>query len=231
MKKRIDKDSLGEIQIPFDALYGPQTQRAVENFNFSSYIMPKDFLISLLEIKKAAAKSNYKLKLISKNKCDAIVKSTEYLINNYDDKNFPVDVFQTGSGTSTNMNVNEVIARVAKIKFKTEVHPNDDINKCQSSNDVIPTCISYFSVKSLNGLLIPGGGATISPAAIYSMQKTIEVNDNGLRDYPYIRPQTCAKKTRVCVWFPVAHKQTKKKKKITRLSRHLSLDFVFFLVW
>ena len=80
MKKRIEKDSLGEIQIPFDALYGPQTQRAVENFNFSSYIMPKDFLISLLEIKKAAAKSNYKLKLISKNKCDAIVKSTEYLI-------------------------------------------------------------------------------------------------------------------------------------------------------
>ena len=77
------------------------------------------------------------------------------LINNYDDKNFPVDVFQTGSGTSTNMNVNEVIARVAKIKFKTEVHPNDDINKCQSSNDVIPTCISYFSVKSLNSLLIP----------------------------------------------------------------------------
>lgn len=155
MKKRIEKDSLGEIQIPIDALYGPQTQRAVENFNFSSYKMPKDFLISLLEIKKAAAKSNYKLKLISKNKCDAIVKSTEYLINNYDDKNFPVDVFQTGSGTSTNMNVNEVIARVAKIKFKTEVHPNDDINKCQSSNDVIPTCISYFSVKSLNGLLIP----------------------------------------------------------------------------
>ena len=128
MKKRIEKDILGEIQIPFYALYGPQTQRAIENFNFSSYKMPKDFLISLLEIKKAAAKSNHKLKLISKNKCDAIVKSTEYLINNYDDKNFPVDVFQTGSGTSTNMNINEVIARVCKIKFKIEVHPNDDIN-------------------------------------------------------------------------------------------------------
>ena len=153
MKKRIEKDSLGEIQIPFDALYGPQTQRAVENFNFSSYIMPKDFLISLLEIKKAAAKSNYKLKLISKNKCDAIVKSTEYLINNYDDKNFPVDVFQTGSGTSTNMNANEVIANLCYKTSKVKIHPNDDVNMSQSSNDVIPTVMNlayYFdSTKKL----------------------------------------------------------------------------------
>ena len=143
---KVEKDSMGQVKIPTDALYGPQTQRAVDNFNVSNLVMPKEFIISVLKVKIAAAQANYKLKLIDKKICDAICKSSQYLIENYDTSNFPLDVFQTGSGTSTNMNVNEVIANRAHVlagknlgEGEKTLAPNDDVNKSQSSNDTFPT--------------------------------------------------------------------------------------------
>ena len=106
---RVESDSMGDVKIPKNALYGPQTQRAVDNFLVSDLIMPKEFIVSTLLIKIAAAKANYKLGLLNKNISVAITKSAKFLINSYDKSNFPIDVFQTGSGTSTNMKVNEVI--------------------------------------------------------------------------------------------------------------------------
>ena len=111
---RVESDSMGEVKIPKNALYGAQTQRAVDNFIISDLVMPKEFIISLLLVKIAAAKANAKLGLLSMKISTAIIKSAEYLISNFDHEDFPIDVFQTGSGTSTNMNVNEVIANRAK---------------------------------------------------------------------------------------------------------------------
>ena len=154
-KFRIESDSMGKVKIPKNAMYGPQTQRAIDNFKISNLVMPKDFIISLLDLKIAAAKANLKLKLIEKKKTDAIVRSAEYLIKNFDQKNFPIDIFQTGSGTSTNMNVNEVIANTSKKVFKIKIHPNDDVNMSQSSNDVIPSAINHSAYKNLIIKLIP----------------------------------------------------------------------------
>ena len=154
-KFRTEKDSMGKVKLPRDSLYGPQTQRAIDNFNISNLTMPHDFINSLLLIKIAAAKANLKLNLIDKKKSFAIVKSANYLIKNYDHDNFPVDVFQTGSGTSTNMNVNEVIANISKKVFKTQIHPNDDVNMSQSSNDVIPSTINHSAYKLVIEKLIP----------------------------------------------------------------------------
>ena len=125
---RVESDSMGDVKIPKNALYGPQTQRAVDNFLVSDLVMPKEFIVSTLLIKIAAAKANYKLGLLNKNISVAITKSAKFLINSYDKSNFPIDVFQTGSCTSTNMNVNEVISNLSKNKFKIKVHPNDDVN-------------------------------------------------------------------------------------------------------
>ncbi len=152
---KVEKDSMGQVKIPRDALYGPQTQRAVDNFNVSNLVMPKEFIISVLKVKIAAAQANYKLKLIDKKICDAICKSSQYLIENYDTSNFPLDVFQTGSGTSTNMNVNEVIANIAKKKYKAKIHPNDHVNMSQSSNDVIPTAINHCAFMLASENLLP----------------------------------------------------------------------------
>jgi len=152
---KVEKDSMGQVKIPTDALYGPQTQRAVDNFNVSNLVMPKEFIISVLKVKIAAAQANYKLKLIDKKICDAICKSSQYLIENYDTSNFPLDVFQTGSGTSTNMNVNEVIANIASKKYKAKIHPNDHVNMSQSSNDVIPTAINHCAFMLASENLLP----------------------------------------------------------------------------
>lgn len=152
---RIEKDSMGKVDIPKNALYGPQTQRAIDNFAISDLVMPKEFIVSILLIKIAAAKANYKLGLLDKKISDAIVKSAKYLINFYDVDHFPVDVFQTGSGTSTNMNVNEVISNIAKKKFKINVHPNDHVNMSQSSNDVIPTGINHCAYNLALTKLVP----------------------------------------------------------------------------
>ena len=152
---RIEKDSMGEVNLPKDALYGPQTQRAIDNFAISDLIMPKEFIESLLLIKIAAAKANHKLGLLDKKICDTIIKSANFLLESYNSEYFPVDIFQTGSGTSTNMNVNEVISNISKKKFKTNVHPNDHVNMSQSSNDVIPTAINHCSYKLAITKLLP----------------------------------------------------------------------------
>ncbi len=161
MKYRIEKDSMGEIKVPANAYYGAQTQRAVENFPVSGETMPFEFIKAVVLIKLAAAKVNMKLGLIDKKIGKAIVKASKEILKGKFKDQFPVDVFQTGSGTSTNMNVNEVIATRAneiltgKRITKHPVHPNDHVNFGQSSNDVIPTAIHISSMLELKNHLYP----------------------------------------------------------------------------
>lgn len=138
---RIEKDSLGEVLIPKDALYGPQTQRAVDNFPNSGLKMPPTFIHALAKIKAACAKVNADLKLLAPDIAKAIIDAADSVAEGQYDMYFPIDVFQTGSGTSTNMNVNEVIARIASLRSHQTIHPNDHVNMSQSSNDIIPTTI------------------------------------------------------------------------------------------
>jgi fumarate hydratase class II len=138
---RIERDSMGELKVPATALWGAQTQRAVQNFPISGRPMPREFIRAVALIKAAAARANTALGLLDKAVSDAIAKAAEAVARGEHDAHFPVDVFQTGSGTSTNMNANEVIAKLASGHLGRTVHPNDDVNMAQSSNDVIPTAI------------------------------------------------------------------------------------------
>ena len=159
MKFRIEKDSLGEVKVPSKALWGAQTQRAVNNFPISGIKMDfpftKSFVSSLGIIKDAAAKANLKLKLISSKKSKSISKAAKEIWQEKHHHEFPIDVFQTGSGTSSNMNANEVIANLATKYSKTLISPNDDVNMSQSSNDVIPTAIKISAHMDLTRKLLP----------------------------------------------------------------------------
>ena len=159
MKYRIEKDSLGEIKVPAKALWGAQTQRAVNNFPISGIKMDfpftKSFVSSLGLIKDASAKANLRLKLISSKKSKAISRASKEVWQEKHHHEFPIDVFQTGSGTSSNMNANEVIANLATKYAKVEVSPNDDVNMSQRSNDVIPTAIKISAHMDLNKKLFP----------------------------------------------------------------------------
>ena len=159
MKFRIEKDSLGNVKVPVKALWGAQTQRAVDNFPISGIKMDfpftKSFVSSLGLIKDAAAKANLKLKLISSKKSKAISKAAKEVWQEKHHNEFPIDVFQTGSGTSSNMNANEVIANLATKYSKVKISPNDDVNMSQSSNDVIPTAIKVSSHMDLTKKLYP----------------------------------------------------------------------------
>jgi len=159
MKYRIEKDSLGEVKVPSKALWGAQTQRAVNNFPISGIKMDfpftKSFVSSLGLIKDAAAKANLRLKLISSKKSKAISKAAKEVWQEKHHNEFPIDVFQTGSGTSSNMNANEVIASLATKYAKVKVGPNDDVNMSQSSNDVIPTAIKISAHMDLTKKLFP----------------------------------------------------------------------------
>ena len=159
MKYRIEKDSLGEVRVPSKALWGAQTQRAVNNFPISGIKMDfpftKSFVSSLGLIKDAAAKANLKLKLISSKKSKAISKAAKEVWQEKHHHEFPIDVFQTGSGTSSNMNANEVIANLAGKFSKETISPNDDVNMSQSSNDVIPTAIKISAHLDLTNKLLP----------------------------------------------------------------------------
>jgi fumarate hydratase class II len=151
---RIERDSLGEMQVPADAYWGAQTQRAVENFPISGIEFSRRFVRALGVVKKAAAQANRDLGLVDDKKADAIVQAADEVIAGEHDDQFPVDVFQTGSGTSSNMNANEVIAnRAAEILGEDVgdrvVHPNDHVNFGQSSNDVIPTAMHVASLEAL----------------------------------------------------------------------------------
>ncbi len=159
MKYRIEKDSLGEVRVPSKALWGAQTQRAVNNFPISGIKMDfpftKSFVTSLGLIKDAATKANLRLKLISSKKSKAISKAAKEVWQEKHHHEFPIDVFQTGSGTSSNMNANEVIANLASKYAKLDVNANDDVNMSQSSNDVIPTAIKISSHMDLTKKLYP----------------------------------------------------------------------------
>ena len=159
MKFRIEKDSLGEVKVPSKALWGAQTQRAVNNFPISGIKMDfpftKSFVSSLGLIKDAAAKANLKLKLISAKKSKAISRAAKEVWKEKHHHQFPIDVFQTGSGTSSNMNANEVIASLATKFAKIQIKPNDDVNMSQSSNDVIPTAIKISAHMDLTKKMLP----------------------------------------------------------------------------
>ncbi len=151
---RIERDSMGELKVPADALYGAQTQRAVDNFPISGLPMPREFIRALGLIKSAAAQANADLGHLRKTKARAIRKAAERVAAGEFDAHFPIDVFQTGSGTSSNMNANEVIAHVAA-NGGVKVHPNDDVNNGQSSNDVIPTAIQVSAALTASEKLLP----------------------------------------------------------------------------
>ena len=152
---RLEKDSLGEIQVPKDALYGAQTQRAIDNFPLSGFLMPRSFIHAIGLIKAAAAKVNADLDLLSPPVAKAIIDAAESVAEGLYDEHFLIDVFQTGSGTSTNMNANEVIAHLASLRSNLKINPNDDVNKCQSSNDVIHTAIHISACIDTHQKLLP----------------------------------------------------------------------------
>ncbi|GIV59812.1 class II fumarate hydratase [Rhodocaloribacter litoris] len=157
---RIEKDSLGEVQVPAEALYGAQTQRALENFPISGLRFPRRFIEALGLIKQAAAVANRDLGLLDPEKAEAIIAAARQVVDGEVDDQFVLDIFQTGSGTSTNMNANEVIANLATEHLGGRrgsklVHPNDDVNMSQSSNDVIPTAMHIAARMALEAELIP----------------------------------------------------------------------------
>lgn len=162
---RVEHDSMGELRVPADALWGAQTQRAVQNFPVSGVPMPREFIRALGLIKAAAAEVNGGFGLLGKGAAAAIRASALEVAEGGHDAHFPIDVFQTGSGTSSNMNANEVIATLATRSGRVKVHPNDHVNLGQSSNDVIPTAIRVSAQLAVTGQLLP---------ALKHLRKTIE---------------------------------------------------------
>ena len=152
---RIEKDSMGEFEVPESAKYGASTARAVENFPISNLRFTRTFIKSLAEIKKACAIVNAKNNLLQENLSSAIIESAQEVIDGDHDEDFVLDIFQTGSGTSTNMNANEIIANLATNISGEKVHPNDHVNMSQSSNDVIPTATNVACVLEISQGLIP----------------------------------------------------------------------------
>lgn len=159
-KTRIEKDSMGNVNVPEEALWGAQTQRAVENFNISELRIPNEFLKALALVKLSAAHANNTLGKITEQQYKLIKEAAEEIIAEKHNKHFPIDVFQTGSGTSWNMNMNEVISNLANLKSGKElgskdlIHPNDIVNMGQSSNDVIPTAINISSRLAADKLIV-----------------------------------------------------------------------------
>jgi fumarate hydratase, class II len=152
---RTERDSMGELSVPADALWGAQTQRAVQNFPISGLTMPREFIAALGLVKQAAARANAKLDLLKADVSKAVDGAAAEVAAGKHNGQFPIDVFQTGSGTSTNMNANEVIARLATTRLGRPVHPNDDVNMGQSSNDVIPTTIHVSAALAVRNDLLP----------------------------------------------------------------------------
>ena len=157
---RIEHDTMGEVRVPADALYRAQTQRAVDNFPISGKGLESAHIKALAQVKKAAARANLALKVLDAERAQAIIDAADRVATGDYDAHFPIDVFQTGSGTSSNMNANEVIAELATRALKaagssTEVHPNDHVNASQSSNDVFPTSVHVAVTGALINDLIP----------------------------------------------------------------------------
>jgi len=152
---RTEHDSMGELKVPADALWGAQTQRAVDNFPISSLKLPRPFIGALALVKQAAARANTALGLLDPKLSAAIQSAAAEVAAGKHDRHFPIDVFQTGSGTSTNMNANEVIAALASARHGSAVHPNDHVNMGQSSNDSIPTAVHLSAALALRAQLVP----------------------------------------------------------------------------
>ncbi|MET3193847.1 class II fumarate hydratase [Bacillus sp. OAE603] len=160
MKYRIEKDSIGEINVPADKLWGAQTQRSFQNFKIGTERMPVQLIHALAIIKKCAALVNKELGKLDNEKADAIIEAVNEILSGKLDEHFPLVVWQTGSGTQTNMNVNEVIAHrgnqiLEALGSKKSIHPNDDVNKSQSSNDTFPTAMHIAAIIELNKQLLP----------------------------------------------------------------------------
>ena len=173
MKTRIERDSMGELEVPETALYGAQTQRAIDNFPVSGKTMPETFIRALLTAKSAAAQANAKLELLPVNVANAISEVVAELLASPDlMSHFPVDVYQTGSGTSSNMNANEVLATLASAKVGEVVSANDHINYGQSSNDIIPTTIHISATVEVTEQLLPA--LEYLHDAIVSKAKTVD---------------------------------------------------------
>ncbi len=170
---RIEKDSMGELEVPADALWGAQTQRAVNNFPISGLTMPRRFIAALGLVKWAAAGANAELGLLKNELAIAIQKAALAVSDGDYDEHFPIDIFQTGSGTSSNMNANEVISHLATTSLGKEVHPNDHVNMSQSSNDVIPTCVHVSAALAIQQQLLP---------ALRHLSKTLESKADEMRD-------------------------------------------------
>ena len=171
---RIEHDSMGELKVPADALYGAQTQRAIDNFPISGLTLPREFIRALGLIKAAAAAANLTLGHLKKGQAAAIRKASMAVAEGRYDAQFPIDVFQTGSGTSTNMNANEVIAHLAA-QGGAKVHPNDHVNYGQSSNDVIPTAIHVSATLASSEQLLP---------ALKHLKKAIDKRSRELKNVP-----------------------------------------------
>ncbi|HUP54968.1 MAG TPA: class II fumarate hydratase [Methylomirabilota bacterium] len=164
---RIERDSMGEMAVPADALYGASTQRAVLNFPISGQRFPRPFIRALALVKQAAAEMNGELGLLDRRLADAIAAAAADVAGGGHDDQFPIDIYQTGSGTSTNTNMNEVVAHLATARLSAgagpgagadagpKVHPNDDVNRCQSSNDVIPTALQLSAAIEIEERLLP----------------------------------------------------------------------------
>jgi fumarate hydratase, class II len=152
---RTEHDTMGDVQVPADALYGAQTQRAVENFPISGTGLERGHIEALARIKKAAARANTELGVLDRDVADAIVSAADEVTTGAHDAQFPVDIFQTGSGTSSNMNMNEVLAALATTRLGRPVHPNDDVNASQSSNDVFPTSVHLAATAGVVRDLVP----------------------------------------------------------------------------
>jgi fumarate hydratase class II len=152
---RVERDTMGEVLVPADALYGAQTARAVENFPISGEPVPADVVHAVARIKQAAARVNARMGVLPSDVADAVTQSAADVADGGHDDQFPIDVFQTGSGTSTNMNVNEVVATLAGRRLGRRVHPNDEVNASQSSNDVFPSAIHLAALDVARHDLLP----------------------------------------------------------------------------
>jgi fumarate hydratase, class II len=168
---RIERDSMGELKVPADALWGAQTQRAVQNFPISGQAMPSAFIASLGLIKQAAARANQNMQLLDGKVAAAVEAAAAEVAAGAHDAQFPIDVFQTGSGTSSNMNANEVIAALASRRLGSAVHANDHVNMGQSSNDVIPTAIHVSAALAVRRELVP---------ALTHLREVLAVKEGGL---------------------------------------------------
>ena len=152
---RIEHDTMGEVRVPASARWGAQTQRAVENFPVSGQPLPPELIHAVARIKGAAAQANAELGVLDQDVAEAIAAAAAEVVDGRHDDQFPIDVFQTGSGTSSNMNANEVIAHLASEGLGRAVHPNDDVNASQSSNDVFPSAIHVAAAAQVTHVLLP----------------------------------------------------------------------------